>query len=50
MKDLSPTKKILGMEITRDKKNRRLWLSQESYVEYNLERFNIKGQTNQHAS
>ena len=42
MKDLSPTKKILGMEITYDKKNRILWLSQESYVEYILERFNMK--------
>ena len=27
MKDLGPTKQILGMEITRDWKNRRLWLS-----------------------
>ena len=30
MKDLSPTKQILGMVITCDRKNRRLWLSQES--------------------
>ena len=42
MKDLSPTKQILGIEITHDKKNRRLWLSQESYVERILERFNMK--------
>ena len=27
MKDLGPTKQILGMEITRDRKNRRLWFS-----------------------
>ena len=27
MKDLGPAKQILGMEITRDGKNRRLWLS-----------------------
>ena len=33
MKDLGPTKKILRMEITCDRKNRRLWLSQERYVE-----------------
>ena len=33
MKDLGPAKQILGMEITRDRKNRRLWFSQESYVE-----------------
>ena len=42
MNDLSPTKKILGMEIIRDRKNRRLWLSQESYVEWILKRFNMK--------
>ena len=42
MKDLSPAKQILGMEITRDRKNRRLWLSQERYVERILERFNMK--------
>ena len=33
MKDLSPANQILGMEITRDRKNRRLWLSKERYVE-----------------
>ena len=42
MKDLSPTKQLLGIEITCDKKNRRLWLSQESYIERILERFNMK--------
>ena len=42
MKDLGPAKQILGMEITRDRKNRRLWLSQERYVERILERFNMK--------
>ena len=42
MKDLIPAKKILGMEITCDRKNRILWLSQESYVEQILERFNMK--------
>ena len=42
MKDLGPAKPILGMEITRDRKNRRLWLSQERYVERILERFNMK--------
>ena len=42
MKDLSQAKKILGMEITSDRKNRRLWLSQERYVERILERFNVK--------
>ena len=42
MKDLGLAEQILGMEITRDRKNRRLWLSQESYVEQILERFNMK--------
>ena len=42
MKDLGPVKQILGMEITHDRKNRRLWLSQERYVERILKRFNMK--------
>ena len=42
MKDLSPAKKILGMEIIRDRKNRRLLLSQERCVERILKRFNMK--------
>ena len=42
MKDLGPAKQISGMEITRDRKNRKLWLSQEKYVERILERFNMK--------
>ncbi|BBG99422.1 hypothetical protein Prudu_009111 [Prunus dulcis] len=32
MKDLGPTKRILSMSISRDRKNRKLRLSQESYV------------------
>ena len=42
IKDLGPTKQILRMEITRDRKNRRPWLSQERYIERILERFNMK--------
>ena len=41
MKDLGSTKQILGMRISRDRKNRKLWLSQESYIEKVLERFNM---------
>jgi len=41
MKDLGETKKILGMEITRDRGSGRLWLSQENYVLKVLERFNM---------
>ena len=33
MKDLGAAKKILGMRITRDKKNRKLTLSQGEYIE-----------------
>lgn len=33
----------MGMEITRDKKNQKLWRSQERYVERMPERFNMKG-------
>ena len=32
MKDLGAAKKILGMEICRDRDSGRLWLSQRSYV------------------
>ena len=32
---------MLGMKISRDMKNRKLWLSQESYIEKVLERFNM---------
>ncbi|KAL6327885.1 hypothetical protein AAG906_027282 [Vitis piasezkii] len=41
MKDLGAAKKILGMEIHRDRASRRLWLSQYSYVKRVLERFNM---------
>ncbi|KAE8672700.1 putative ribonuclease H protein [Hibiscus syriacus] len=39
MKDLGAVKKILGMEICRDRDSRKLWLSQRDYVEKMLERF-----------
>ncbi|RVW31007.1 Retrovirus-related Pol polyprotein from transposon TNT 1-94 [Vitis vinifera] len=41
MKDLGAAKKILGMEIHRDRASGRLWLSQYSYVKRVLERFNM---------
>ena len=41
MKDLGAAKKILGMEITRDRKSRFLSLSQQSYVKKFLNRFNM---------
>ena len=42
MKDLGPAKQMLGMQITRDRKANKLWLSQEKYVEPVLKRFNMK--------
>jgi len=41
MKDLGEAKKILGIEITRDRDSGRLWLSQENYVLKVLERINM---------
>ncbi|KAG9444911.1 hypothetical protein H6P81_016251 [Aristolochia fimbriata] len=41
MKDLGEVKQLLGMQITRDKKKKKLWLSQEGYVKKVLERFNM---------
>ena len=42
MKDLGATKQILGMRITRDRKNRKLTLSQSEYIEKVLKRFNMQ--------
>jgi hypothetical protein len=44
MKDLGVAKKILGMRITRDRKNRKLTLSQGEYIEKVLERFRMKNE------
>jgi hypothetical protein len=42
MKDLGPARQILGMHVLRDRKAKKLWLSQEKYVKRVLERFNMK--------
>ncbi|KAG8481596.1 hypothetical protein CXB51_026522 [Gossypium anomalum] len=42
MKDLEPAKKILGMEILRDRKTSKLYLSQKGYIEKLLCRFNMR--------
>ena len=42
MKDLGATKKILGMRITRDRKNCKLMLSQGEYIEKVLQRFRMQ--------
>jgi hypothetical protein len=44
MKDLGVAKKILGMRITRDRKNHKLTLSQGEYTEKVLERFRMKNE------
>ena len=41
MKDLGPTSQILGIKISRDKKNGKLWQSQESYIKKVLDKFNM---------
>ncbi|KAK3005002.1 hypothetical protein RJ639_017871 [Escallonia herrerae] len=41
MKNLGDTKQLLGMRTTRDKKQRKLLLSQEEYIENVLRRFNL---------
>ena len=42
MKDLGATKKILGMEIMRDRVAKRLSLSQNEYIEKVFRRFNMQ--------
>ncbi|KAG8481839.1 hypothetical protein CXB51_027157 [Gossypium anomalum] len=42
MKDLGPAKKILGMEIPRDRKASKLYLSQKGYIEKVLCKFNMQ--------
>ena len=42
MKDLGSAKHILGIEILRDRKGHKLWLSHERYIKQMLERFNMK--------
>ena len=45
MKDLGDARKILGMEITRDRKKGMVWLSQKQYLEKLLHKFGINEQT-----
>ena len=42
MKDLGPAQQILGMRIMHDRKDKRLWLSQEKYIKKVLNKFNMK--------
>ncbi|URD96234.1 Retrotransposon protein [Musa troglodytarum] len=40
-KDMGPAKQILGIQISRDRKNKKIWLSREKYIEKALERFSM---------
>ena len=42
MKDLGPANKILGMQIHRDRNNRKIWFSQKNYLKKVLRRFNMQ--------
>ncbi|KAH9769282.1 hypothetical protein KPL71_011940 [Citrus sinensis] len=42
MKDLGPANKILGIQIHRDRNNRKIWLSQKNYLKKILRRFNMQ--------
>ena len=42
MKDLGPAQQILGMKIVRDRKAKKLWLSQAKYIERVVEKFKMK--------
>ena len=44
MKDLGAAKQILGMRITRDRKNHKLRLSQGEYIEKVLHRFTMQNE------
>ena len=42
MKDLGAVNLILGMEIKRNRADRKLWLNQRKYIETILHRFNMQ--------
>jgi hypothetical protein len=42
LKDIGASNFILGMEIKRDQKRRKLWLNQRKYVKTILQRFNMQ--------
>ncbi|CAJ2671557.1 unnamed protein product [Trifolium pratense] len=42
MKDMGEAKQILGIRITRDRKEKKLWMSQEHYIKRVLQRFQME--------
>ena len=43
MKDLGEAKKVLGMEIKRDRRSGKIRLTQKGYLQKVLQKFNING-------
>ena len=41
MKDLGPASSYLGIQITRNRNIRAIWIDQEAYIEYALKRFDL---------
>lgn len=41
MTDLGVAKSFLGLELTRDRQSKKIWLSQQNYIEQVLKRFNM---------
>ena len=46
MKDLGPTSSYLGIQITRDRKRRAIWIDQQAYIENALKRFELQDANN----
>ena len=42
MKDLGEARRILGMDIVRDRKKRKLWLFQSDYIKKTLKKFGVE--------
>ena len=43
MKDFGPAKQIIGLKIVRDRVAKKIWLSQEKYMEKVLQQFSMNG-------
>ena len=46
MKDLGPTSSYLGIQITRDRNTRAIWIDQQAYIENALKRFELQDANN----
>ena len=50
MKDLGPTSSYLGINITRDCKNRSIWIDQQVYIENTIKRFRLQDANNKNTT